>query len=76
MSDLLSTIIIAVFLVYVFSDEENEMRAQYKTNLEKTIVIDQDTLTIIDYSYVFSNYGLSNGATISAELAHKKYLDQ
>jgi hypothetical protein len=35
------------------------------------VVVDKDTLMIVDYSNIFQNYKLSNGKEISFELAEK-----
>jgi hypothetical protein len=42
---------------------------ELKQNLGSKLVIDKDTLTIVDYSTVNQNYTLSTGAKVSKRLA-------
>lgn len=42
-----------------------------KKHIGSKVVIDKDTLTILDYSMLNSNYMLSNGKEVSFELAEK-----
>lgn len=53
--------------------KENQKESDiYNSNLGKKILIDNDSLTIINYSKRGCTYTLSNGALINANLVNKK----
>ncbi len=44
----------------------------YELNIGKTIVIDKDTLTIVNYSLINESYALSNGTNVNVKLVENK----
>ena len=60
--------IIGITLADKVNDEIKELEETYKVNLGKKILIDKDSLTIIDYSTFNESYTLSNGKSINKSL--------
>jgi hypothetical protein len=52
------------------NDLENK-EAKYKAKIGKKFILDKDTLTIIDYSFIMSNFTLSNGVKINSSIILK-----
>ena len=49
-------------------NELNKSEDKMKANLGKKIILEKDTLSIVDYSMFNNNYTLSNGKTISSHI--------
>lgn len=65
---LVLAIMVLVFIffgIYYLASEIESKRDAMKANVGKKIVIGNDTLLIVDYSYVFESYTLSNGTEVS-----------
>jgi hypothetical protein len=62
------TFIIGIWLADNVNNEIKELEQTYKVNLGKKILIDKDSLTIIDYSTFNERYLLSNGKSINKSL--------
>ena len=62
------TFIIGIWLADNVNNEIKELEETYKVNLGKKILIDKDSLTIIDYSTFNESYTLSNGKSINKSL--------
>lgn len=45
-----------------------EERKPYQDKIGETVIIGNDTLTVLDYSTVLQNFTLSNGKTVDASL--------
>lgn len=52
-------------------DGVNDISDKYKAHLGDKVVINKDTLIIIDYSLIESNYKLSNGSEVSFDYVDK-----
>jgi len=59
------------FLLTKMGKEHEKEVDKVKKYIGSKVVIDKDTLTILDYSMLNSNYTLSNGKEVSFELAEK-----
>lgn len=57
-------------------DELETVESAGASNIGNSIVLKNDTLMIIDYSFINSNYTLDDGRTISVELVDKLLLDE
>lgn len=68
MKETIATILIlaSIFIYVHFFVQKNV--AEYKINVGKRVILNKDTLTIIDYSLFHENYILSNGTNVSKEL--------
>lgn len=62
------TFIIGIWLADNVINEIKELEETYKVNLGKKILIDKDSLMIIDYSTFNKSYTLSNGKSINKSL--------
>jgi hypothetical protein len=54
-----------------FTNSYNKEAAKYKERVGTKIVLNKDTLLILDYSMLNDNFKLSNGQEISIELVKK-----
>ena len=69
-------IITAVTLMNKCENILIDEQTKYKNEIGTEIVLEKDTLMIIDYSFVNSNFILSNGQTINIELIDKLKLNE
>lgn len=68
-------IIFICCILYLFNQAHSELNstdAKYKKAIGEKFVLDKDTLLIIDYSILSSNFTLANGKTVSSELVFKQ----
>ena len=63
--------IIPFLIVDTIHGSLDNLNSKMTKYIGSKIVIERDTLLIIDYSVLQNNYTLSNGTTISFELAEK-----
>jgi hypothetical protein len=54
-----------------FTNSYNKEAAKYKERVGTKIVLNKDTLLIVDYSMLNDNFKLSNGQEVSIELVKK-----
>jgi len=54
-------------IVYIYEKEA----IKYKDKIGTKIILNKDTLLILDYSLLNENFKLSNGQTVSFELVNK-----
>ena len=73
--------IIALVAVFVFwvrllttsiTSEIDKVKNKYKVKIGQNIIIEKDTLTIIDYSAIMENFTLSNGKKVNASIVFNK----
>jgi hypothetical protein len=65
-------LVVLVVLTTIFLESQlNKKTDTYKEKAGERIVLNKDTLTIIDYSFTNENFKLSNGQEISFELVKK-----
>ena len=65
-------LVVLVVLTTIFLESQlNKKTDTYKEKVGERIVLNKDTLTIIDYSFTNENFKLSNGQEISFELVKK-----
>lgn len=86
MKKLIIISIIITVLIFIFcpiiifnaiekvSTEVDNKTAEVKKFVGEKIVIDNDTLTIVDYSIIESSYTLSNGTKIAFDFAKKSLI--
>ena len=67
-------ILLNVFLAWSISFVLEKERAPYISILAKQVVIDKDTLTIVDYSIIAQRVYLSNGSSCSPDFAVRKMI--
>lgn len=65
---MICTVITASFFI---DREINNVKSKIEINLGKKVVMENDTLLIINYSLYESTYTLSNGKIVSIELVEK-----
>jgi hypothetical protein len=68
---------VVLLLYYVFKHADKTITAEkhdYEVNINKKVIIDKDTLTVVNYSIWNSTYNLSNGATVDKEFVNGKTL--
>lgn len=71
---LLVTIVLFAFVYFMLFSLNNtmqEMDDEYKSNIGKEIILEKDTLTIVDYSLWDETYTLSNGVKVSTDFIKK-----
>lgn len=72
---LLATIGSIVGLVWILISFSNEMAKEHEETYDnmvgKKVLIDKDSLTVVDYSIIHETYTLSNGKTVSIKLIKK-----
>ena len=63
-------IILAVILTWgwAIKGSYNDLHDPYKANIGRSVVINTDTLTVVNYSTISGSYTLSNGVTIDKEV--------
>jgi putative Mn2+ efflux pump MntP len=59
------------FVIFLFVNSYNTETEKYKKELGKNIVIQNDTLKILDYSFIDENFTLSNGNKVSSIVVFK-----
>lgn len=67
-----SAMVLFIILVFSFLFTTSKLLIKddrFKSKLNTKVVLNKDTLTIIDYSFINSNYTLSNGTIISVYVA-------
>jgi len=65
-------LVVLVVLTTIFLNTQLDKKTdEYKEKVGERIVLNKDTLTIIDYSFINENFKLSNGQEISFELVKK-----
>lgn len=71
----LATIASFCFLIYILAltalDMQKDHEETYENMVGKKILLDKDSITIIDYSILHETYTLSNGKTVSVKLIKK-----
>lgn len=61
-----------IWMLIAFSnDMSKEHEATYDNMVGKKVLIEKDSLTIVDYSILHETYTLSNGKTVSIKLIKK-----
>jgi len=68
---LLFVSICLTYLIKSFEYQINNEKTKFEVNIGKSVIIENDTLSIMDYSMLESNYTLSNGKKVSFELINK-----
>lgn len=71
---LLVTIVLFAFVYFMLFSLNNtmqEMDDEYKSNIGKEIILEKDTLTIVDYSLWDETYTLSNGVKVNTDFIKK-----
>lgn len=72
----IGSIIIAIILLIIISLYSNDKITNYQGNLDKcigkAIVINKDTLEIIDYSLLNNTFILSNGSNVNTKYVLNK----
>lgn len=66
------TLVLAFFLLKFLVDSYEKIENDYVKNLGTEIIINNDTLIIVDFSIVENSFVLNNGTTVSKEYI-KKY---
>lgn len=66
---MIATLFIGINFILSSAEKEQET---YKAKIGKTIVLEKDTLTVIDYSMIMETFKLSNGQDVSASLVFNK----
>lgn len=64
-------VVVAFCINYIIKDvgtKFQEEKSKVESKLGQKVVLERDTLKIIDYSIIYQNYTLSNGQKISFEL--------
>ena len=56
---------------YIGHKAGRKLNDSFIIHLNEKVIIDKDTLTIIDYSMIDNNFTLSNGKTISKHIIEK-----
>lgn len=67
-------IILAIILSSIFNDVETEIddkKLEYEKYIGETVIIEKDTLTIVDYSIMGDNFTLSNGLNVNKKIIIK-----
>lgn len=54
------------YLTNSLSSELNKKTDEYKSKIGQRIVIEKDTLTVVDYSIVMETFTLSNGKQVNS----------
>lgn len=54
------------WLINSFNSEIKKERDKYETNIGQKVIIENDTLTIMNYSTIMKTFTLSNGKTVDA----------
>lgn len=63
---------IALFMAFhLLFKEAKKQEIEYQENIGKKIVIDKDTLTVVDYNSIIDTYYLSNGTSVN-----KQFIEQ
>lgn len=60
--------------IIIISYRVSKIEEECKSLIGKEIILKKDTVIITDYSLIFDEYRLSNGAKISTEFANKKLI--
>jgi len=64
-------VVMAYYINLTVSDMKKDHEDTYENMVGKKILLDKDSVTIIDYSILHETYTLSNGKTISIKLIKK-----
>ena len=73
--------IIALATLFVFcvlllttsiTSEIDKEKSKYKTKIGQKLVLEKDTLTIVDYSSVMETFTLSNGKEVNSSIVFNK----
>jgi len=65
------TLILMYMQTSLISEIEKDQN-KYKAEIGKKLILEKDTLTIINYSSVLENFTLSNGTIVNASLVFSK----
>ena len=75
--------LICTFFIHILSSGFSEVVGdmdkrdkEMKSHVGKTFIIDKDTLTIIDYSFMDNNYTLGNGLKVSEAFLQNQNKDE
>ncbi len=61
-----------IWMLIVFANNmSKEHEETYDNMVGKKVLIDKDSLTVVDYSIIHETYTLSNGKTVSIKLFKK-----
>jgi hypothetical protein len=63
---------LVVFGIVMAARRSYKEKQEYTSHLGQKVVVDKDTLTVVDYSTWFETYTLSNGQKISIDYFKKK----
>lgn len=67
---------IALFYVYLLTSsitsEIEKEKNKYKVKIGQKVILEKDTLTIIDYSSIMETFTLSNGKEVNASIVFNK----
>lgn len=73
--EILFVTILATVLMFMTSNSLENIykreKSKIEANIGEKVVIEKDTLLIVDYSFLESNYTLSDGRKVSFELIKK-----
>ena len=73
--EILFVTILATVLMFMTSNSLENIykreKSKIEANIGEKVVIEKDTLLILDYSFLESNYTLSDGRKVSFELIKK-----
>ena len=73
--EILFVTILATVLMFMTSNSLENIykreKSKIEANIGEKVVIEKDTLVIVDYSFLESNYTLSDGRKVSFELIKK-----
>lgn len=68
----LCSFVFCIWMLFQFANSmSKEHEATYDNMVGKKVLIDKDSLTIVDYSILHETYTLSNGKTVSIKLIKK-----
>lgn len=65
-------IVLVVFLTNSITSGINKGKEKYEDKIGQKIVLEKDTLTIIDYSSILETFTLSNGKTVNSTFVFSK----
>jgi|TARA_R110000737_G_scaffold240714_1_gene252288 hypothetical protein len=75
--------LICTFFIHILSSGFSEVVGgmdkrdkEMKSHVGETVIIDKDTLTIIDYSFMDNNYTLGNGLKVSEAFLQNQNKDE
>lgn len=73
---MIALVVLFVFCVHLLTSsitsEIDKGKNKYKVKIGQKIILEKDTLTIIDYSSIMETFTLSNGKEVNASIVFNK----